>query len=716
MRFQVAGSLTFRTGVFVLSALLLLTSAGLARDLHVGSGQQYTTIQSAALAAVAGDNVIVHAGTYCETVTPANSGTSSAPITFKKYGSDEVTISAADKITNWTLDAGTIYYASVNWDMGAGMNQVFVEKEMMIDARYPNITDENGIMEVLTSNKTFTSTAYSDRVESSSLTQAADFWKGGVYWGRHGDAWAAQCATISSSASGVINVTNKNGSWWWCSGCSDFYGDLNGAGSGFISGVRGALDQQREFFHDAAAGRLYLWAPGNQNPNNLNVYAKRRVSVLVLSDKSYITIDGLNGLGGGIDMDGSVHCTVKNGQYKGMCHFLRFNDANASNILGTGADDPAATGIFVSGTGNTLENLDLSFSAGPIIRLDGFENTVTNSTIHDAGYAGTYGSGIFICRSKPYNNQAGRHHIDHLTISRVGRAAVQWQSGSGSYLGSFVEYNDISDYLMLAADGGALYGYEVDFGTDVRTEWAYNWIHDSRGMRYCSAIYSDNYCSNLLMHHNVIWNGDAAVQVNGGDNAIDVFNNTFWNCAAVMPDPYGGTLTNVRMYNNLAANCQSTAFKGTDMKNNLVTNSPGFVSTSKPDFSLQSGSPAINYGIAIAGITDGSVGAPDAGAYEFGGTAWTAGPVAVPPTPTRESKPATTMPGPAISIRRGALTVASPRSTAIVVNVMDAQGRLIAGARGSAGTCTIERSSWGHALRIIRIIQKGNTWSRLAPQ
>lgn len=57
------------------------------------------------------------------------------------------------------------------------------------------------------------------------------------------------------------------------------------------------------------------------------------------------------------------------------------------------------------------------------------------------------------------------------------------------------------------------------------------------------------------------------------------------------------------------------------------------------DFRLQSTSPAINAGVVISGITNDYVGAaPDIGAYEFGGTDWTAGhDFSSPPDPVFES-------------------------------------------------------------------------------
>lgn len=62
-----------------------------------GGGGDYTTIQACANVAVAGDTCAVYAGTYSETVTPAHSGSSGAPITFSVNPGDCVTV------TGWNL-------------------------------------------------------------------------------------------------------------------------------------------------------------------------------------------------------------------------------------------------------------------------------------------------------------------------------------------------------------------------------------------------------------------------------------------------------------------------------------------------------------------------------------------------------------------------------------------------------------------------------------
>ena len=70
----------------------------------------FLTIQQAANAAQAGDNIYVRGGTYRETVTAARSGTASAPITFQPYQNEQVTITGLNQLNSgWTQLSGSIW-------------------------------------------------------------------------------------------------------------------------------------------------------------------------------------------------------------------------------------------------------------------------------------------------------------------------------------------------------------------------------------------------------------------------------------------------------------------------------------------------------------------------------------------------------------------------------------------------------------------------------
>src|SRR5437764_1008648 len=89
------------------------------------------TIQKAASQAHAGDTVYIRGGVYRETVTPANSGAASAPITFTNYNNEIVTVSGADPITGWTSIGNGKFSAAQSWDLGEGNNELFVDGKTM---------------------------------------------------------------------------------------------------------------------------------------------------------------------------------------------------------------------------------------------------------------------------------------------------------------------------------------------------------------------------------------------------------------------------------------------------------------------------------------------------------------------------------------------------------------------------------------------------------
>ena len=63
-------------------------------------------------------------------------------ITYKAYPGETVTISGADPLTGgWTQHQGAIYKTTMNWDLGLGNNQIFVDRKAMMEARWPDAND-----------------------------------------------------------------------------------------------------------------------------------------------------------------------------------------------------------------------------------------------------------------------------------------------------------------------------------------------------------------------------------------------------------------------------------------------------------------------------------------------------------------------------------------------------------------------------------------------
>jgi hypothetical protein len=95
--------------------------------------------RKAAWVMVAGDTAIIRAGTYRGTVTPMNSGTQSAPITYMPYNRESVTVRGADVISPsyWSLSSGSIYSAPIAWDLTPENTGLVRERELRQIAREP---------------------------------------------------------------------------------------------------------------------------------------------------------------------------------------------------------------------------------------------------------------------------------------------------------------------------------------------------------------------------------------------------------------------------------------------------------------------------------------------------------------------------------------------------------------------------------------------------
>lgn len=590
----------------------------------------FQTIQKCASVMIQGNTCYVRAGTYRETITPANSGTPSAPIAFQPYEGESVTISGADVISGWSVYRDAIYESSsMNWDLGQGKNQIFVDGQMMTEARWPNTgTDlSNPTWAVATGGSSDRSHPSRSPINpnerwtitDSALDQPAGFWNGALINHLSNSGWTTQSGIVTSYTPGSVTFSLLSNRY--------------GVGKGtkyYLTGKLGALDTAREWFFDPAVSTLYLWTPVGDDPSSHVVEAKRRQYTFDLSGKSNITIGAFNIFAAGIKSDmSSSHITIDGINASYVSHLSR--------VEGPGWVTQRDTGIMLHGTSNVLQNCTIAFSAANGVDLYGTNHKVTNCTIHDVNYLALNGAAIYTQgrtdrRLGLLGFPNSGHEISYNTLYNSGRFLV-FQAGQAMK----ITHNHMYNASLQTQDSGIYYTHSTDGGG---TEIAYNLVHDNRtspsgdgifsSFGWGPGIYLDNDSSNFLIHHNVVWNTPSpGIFLNTVSSNQQIYNNTLWNNgdSAIM----GGDI-NVKVYNNFS----DRGFSGTDVKNNLTTSDPRFVDSANGNFQLQSGSPAIDQGIVISGFTDGYVGsAPDIGAYEFGVQAWKAGANTgtQPPTP-----------------------------------------------------------------------------------
>lgn len=592
----------------------------------------FRTIDKCADTAVAGDQCLIRGGTYRETVTPANSGTSSAPITYAPYNGESVTVSGADPVTGWTRYSGNVYVADVTLPVSnetsdttsntvtpgaVSANQVFVNSTMMPEAQYPNPSGDLSRPATATAQSgTGELTVYDSGLPTHDLTGAVEH----VVNNR---GWTATANIVTSSTSGSFTVRRA----CWAGNCNDvgskYY--LTGGANGLA-----LLDAATEWWYDGANHKLYLWAPDGGAPTG--VEAKQRNYAFDLSGRSHTNITGLGIFSATVltsSTSGNNTLDGLNARY--VSHSLTLptdpQDTTGCNIW---CSNITNTGIILDGTGNTLRNSVVSGSAGSGVAILGGGTTVTNNLIRDVDYLGGYAPGVGF-------GFGGQGTVTHNTILNSGRFLIGLNPGGTYSSKNTISYNNLFNYGIQTRDLGAIYVccHAVDGdGTSID----HNLIHDSETAdRYSTGVYLDDGASGFVEHHNVFWDtGRYGTGLNATGSGSDgtssnlLYNNTVAPGVGYSVNGYLTDATGTEIRNNVWAH-GSVIFLKTPPNAVVDHNSanrvrPRFVNPAVRDYRLQAASPALDAGTAVSGITDGYSGsAPDQGAYESGGEDWTAG-------------------------------------------------------------------------------------------
>lgn len=459
----------------------------------------FRTISQAVLNMKAGDECVIRKGTYRETPTFSKSGTSSNRMIFESYRNEKVVLSATDPVTGWTQD-GNRYRASIDGSLGQDLNQVFIDGIMALQAREPDFTGTQ-MPDIFNEGQQWYGNVATDgeTVTSASIAQGTNAWKNGYIWARFGDAWSLNMAKIGGSGNGTISLTSADKDW----------PSSSNNGEVVLIGALSALDQPTEWHIDGQY--IYLIPPAGKSINDTMVEVKRRMWCANVTG-SYITFRNIDFFGGSIKMVGNYN-EIENCTMKYITHFnYRYDNGESA-----GAED-GLNGIYLKGNYNRIVNSEISYSAGTGAVLEGDNNAIDNSLIHDFGYMGTWSSSVILDGSDS--------RMEHCTAFNSGRDVLHM----GSMNNCKVRYNLFYGSGKLARDLGMLYTFGMDLE---KTEISHNWIYGDPNkltdFGYLG-IYLDNGSRNIIAHHNVVWNANAinrpAINTNSPFANISIYNNT----------------------------------------------------------------------------------------------------------------------------------------------------------------------------------------------
>ncbi|MGD1875407.1 MAG: hypothetical protein ACFB02_20415 [Mastigocoleus sp.] len=581
----------------------------------------FKTIQKCADTVQAGETCWLRKGIYRETIKPKNSGTSKKAITFASYKDEKVTVSGNDIVDGWTKYRDSIYRIQVSLpvssysDTGFFANQIFVNGEMMPEARFPNIDEKRDFLRPnLVGGGVKSEGGKAASIENKEIPTLSEGWSGAKIWTN--EWYTTRTGTITGSKAGKLTAQmtapwDRGGFWFY------LFGKLE------------LLDSPGEWFYEDKTRNLYLWSPDSTIPKKVEV--KKRNFAFDLSDRSYISLRNLNLFANTITTsDRSVGIVLDGIRASYVSHHMtlpplpkseKAYESDNALFLASHTHD---TGIQLRGKNHTLKNSIIEWSSGNGVLLEGNNHKVTNNIIANINYMVSYAA--------PVRINGNGHKITHNTIERAGRDAINidWHTAGTDGRNIEIAYNDISRFGMLSTDLGGIYvccHINLEGGSI-----HHNWIRDTQAFSPfwgTRGIYLDIESFNSTIHHNVIWNltggKDNYSLLAGSPRGYErVFNNTF----------LGEVLTNggpIEARNNIFA--ASKSIVADKQSHNLFleenvkfSQPPTKESTSLPKFTLKSGSPGIDSGILIPGITEDFIGnAPDIGAYERGVPMWKAG-------------------------------------------------------------------------------------------
>ena len=617
------------------------------------SGCDFTTITAANAAADAGDVICIGNGTYRETITVADND-----VTFEAIEGENPIISGFEVVgtSGWTVHSGNIYKKTITLPVNGYntsstanayigtttilANQIIRNGDMMFEAREPDVTS---ITDVLSWEDGYKQ--YSD-AQGFKQTQIND-------------------ATLPLTPPALVGATMVSQGWYVSAAGTISAHDNSGPGgverivypavggttgletykrqAYFITNKLGLLDVEKEWHYES--GTLYFYQPGGGSPSGTIEYKARNWG-FDIRGRSGVKIIGLEFIGCDpvVGNSSSTNALIQGTTATYLNHHVRHDVSLWSGIFYGMSYN---LGSKLLGANSVVKDNVWDVSAATMLWM-GPNCRVENNSFTNSLYAGN-GGGTLI----PWDNDGGMV-ITRNTIDNTGMNCIFFGAPfNGNHLNMEISYNKMYNFGRINGDTGATYTAGQTNSTGLN--YHHNWIFEGHARRVVGvpanfAIYFDQASGPGTIHHNVVWSTAANTSVftdyyHEITNTvrpppaplISIYNNTFASTNTAVEGIESSYLTWVTssqdvQRNNIyrrSININFTGSVGNNQNYLLSGTNPIFVGTGATgdglDFRLQSGSPAINAGQVIGGITDGSVGAPDIGAYEFGGEEWVPG-------------------------------------------------------------------------------------------
>jgi len=616
----------------------------------------FKNIQEAVTAATSGDTIMLRAGTYREQVVVKKPG-----LSFLPYNNEEVFMSGTEPLLTWEPVEGSIYRTLMKWNIteGGQANQIFIDGQMIYEARWPKMTGndltnmpDNAKAAEVMQNILLGNLNYKDFVNNA-FNETSGRWNGAQVWvnlshnGFDGQGWTG---TVVKTDPAKHSITIDGRSLkieeapWGLGPNTEFYLFSPKASAVYSTGGVAGLLGKGEWWKNGDT--LYVNMPNGQPPadsvtkSNL-VEAKKRIYSFspdpLLLTMAATRVSGLHLFATSITTDinaagrSNAAANAKDNVFENLDvkYVTHFTDQRGDYQ----SQWDAKSGLIISGVRNIVRNCTIQFSSGAAISVLGNQNKIWNNVIHDVNYSVSESGAI---NTGSVSAECFDLEIAYNTIYNIPQQGIDCAHLRNSnplvYGVARIHHNLIHDFMLRAYDSGAIEAGFKDFG----------WIRIDHNIFYNAThflaigIYAD-YGGNQFMDHNLFWNIDRPIQINGsiadGYRPNRVYNNTAFSNGLTKPGILNGVTTWGPLFdvrNNIESGTIPAGPAGSIIRSNLSvtsasTQSALFTDYLSDDYTLKSSAAtAIDKGEYLP-FTYPIAGAPDLGCYEYGVEAWKAG-------------------------------------------------------------------------------------------
>jgi hypothetical protein len=496
-------------------------------------------------------NVEIEAGTYYlgQTLTfgPQDSGTAATPVTYTAYDGQNVTISGGRALhPSWSTYSGNSKIMVASVGTGLNFDQLFMNQQRQILARYPNYNAANPQLDGTTTlaDLNAETASWTNVTTGDVRAMQCDLWGGDSYKiaGRNSDG------TLDLSWVGDNNRGN----------CID-------TSAVMIEGVFQALDSPGEWYYNSSTGDLYFYPPAGTDLATATFQTAELNELIRVQGTSptdpvrNLTFTGLHFT--------DTHRTLFNTPYVGLqlgdwavarvgaVHLIDTQDITVQNST---FDQLGGNAVFIDGYNSTDVVTDDHFTdvGATDVNVVGSEAAVRDAstwadevtTLTDTtpgpqtqdyprditvSYNDMAGNGAFEEETAGVNISMSHNvTVSHNTIYDSPRSCVN--INDGTWGGDDIEYNDIFDCVQGTADHGPINAWGRDRfwpltgGDALQHEYATLDVVDPD-----------------LIHDNRIWhNNEWDIDLDDGSSNYKIYNNLLLNGGIKLRDGFYRTVQN----------------------------------------------------------------------------------------------------------------------------------------------------------------------------